>query len=170
MTRVFNQTERNSKIAQARSLIARFQQRAPIDVKWMAGQLGINVWELSLPERISGKLFRDSTHGGSSGFSIGINASEGMRRKRFTIAHEIAHYLLHRDLITDGVLEDDTLYRSGLSTREEKEANQLAADILMPYRLINDLSVQGITSVSDLAKHFKVSQAAMQIRLNIPII
>src|SRR5205085_480224 len=105
---------------------------APVDVTAIASDLGIRVWEMrNLPENISGKIFRDRLNGGDSGFSIGVKASESFRRKRFTVAHEIAHYILHRDKIGDE-LADDAMYRSGLSTREEAQANQLAADILMP--------------------------------------
>jgi Zn-dependent peptidase ImmA (M78 family) len=30
-------------------------------------------------------------------------------RQRFTLAHEIAHYVLHRDLVENGIV-DDTMY------------------------------------------------------------
>jgi Zn-dependent peptidase ImmA (M78 family) len=121
----------------------------------------------ALPESVSGKLFLDPKN--ESRFSIGVNASEGYRRKRFTIAHELGHYLLHRDLIQNGVLEDNTLYRSGLSSLEEKEANRLAADILMPHHLIRQLMSRGIENVRDLADAFQVSEPAMNIRLGIPV-
>jgi Zn-dependent peptidase ImmA (M78 family) len=157
------------KLADARALIAPYQSTVPIDPKFIAEQIGLRVWEFNdMPDTVSGKLFADSVNGGRAGFSIGVNASEGYRRKRFTIAHELAHYLLHRDLITNGILVDDTLYRSGLTSHEETQANKLAADILMPYSLLNALVSQGITDVSELANRFKVSLPAMKIRLNIP--
>jgi Zn-dependent peptidase ImmA (M78 family) len=68
------------------------------------------------------------------------------------------------------MLIDDTLYRSGLSTREEREANKLAADILMPYHLLNELTSRGMTDINTLASTFQVSLPAMQIRLNIPVV
>lgn len=50
--------------------------------------------------------------------------------KRFTIAHEIAHLLLHRPILREGVT-DDVLYRSPhLGGTQETEANKMAADIL----------------------------------------
>jgi Zn-dependent peptidase ImmA (M78 family) len=161
----------DTKMYQALAKVAPFQTKTPVDVKGIAEQLGVNVWELTgLPDTISGKLFIDHDNGGMSGFSIGVNSREGYKRKRFTIAHELAHYLLHRHLITNGVLVDDALYRSDLSSREEVEANKLAADILMPRNLINELTSRGITDVESLAEMFKVSIPAMKIRLNIPII
>jgi hypothetical protein len=159
----------SGKFAESLALLAPWQTSAPVDVKRIAGLLGIKVWEMQLPETVSGKLFRDTRHGGTSDFSIGVNASEGYVRKRFTVAHEIAHFLLHRDKITTE-LRDDAFYRSSvLSSREEVEANKLAANILMPYPLIHDLQKQGIRDIDELARRFEVSTIAMKIRLGIPV-
>jgi Zn-dependent peptidase ImmA (M78 family) len=123
----------------------------------------------SLPPNVSGKIFRDPLNGGPSGFSIGVNAKEHDLRKRFTIAHEIAHFLLHRAKLENGDLTDDTMYWSGLSTEEEAQANNLAAQILMPYELIQRLINSGVKDVESLAERFQVSKAAMTIRLGIPV-
>ena len=147
-------------------IILRHQTYPPVDVTAIAQELGINVWEMhALGENISGKIFRDPLNGGTSGYSIGVKASEGYRRKRFTIAHEIAHYILHRPKIGDELV-DDAMYRSGLSTREEAQANQLAADILMPRQLIRLLQSQGLTDTVSLANKLEVSEAAMKVRLS----
>jgi IrrE N-terminal-like domain len=152
----------------AMSIIESYQRTAPVDVLAIAQAFGLNVWEESLDRNISGKLFRDPTNGGSSGFSVVVNAPDPLNRKRFTVAHEIAHFILHRNQIGDG-LSDDTFYRSGLSTAQEVEANKMAADIIMPYQLIDSLQRNGKISVSDLAQALQVSEVAMMIRLGIPI-
>ncbi len=59
------------------------------------------------------------------------------------------------------------MYRSGLSTREEIAANSLAADILMPRPLLAEHIKNWGRDVSVLAKIFKVSEAAMRIRLGL---
>jgi predicted transcriptional regulator len=149
--------------------IQAFQQAPPIDVSAIANHFGINVWEdKNLGPAISGKLFLDAVNGGSSGYSIVVNSTEAFVRKRFTVAHEIAHFLLHRNLIRDGV-EDDTFYRSKLGSVLETQANSLAADILMPYVLISRAVAQGINTVSGLATLFQVSQDAMKVRMGIPL-
>ncbi len=156
-------------MSEARAFIKRFQSSPPVNVKEIAENLGLRVWEMStLPENVSGKLFFNE-NGGSSGFSIGVNAQEGYLRKRFTVAHELAHFLLHRSLIGNGI-EDDALYRSGLSNQLETEANRLAADILMPYSLIERLQKEGVRGVDGLAGKLEVSSAAMKIRLGIPVV
>jgi len=151
-------------------IILNFQQAPPVDVVGLAEALGIRVWELSdLPATVSGKLFRDPVHGGSSQYSIGVNANEHFERKRFTVAHEIAHYILHRNKIQTELV-DDTMYRSPLVTSaEEAQANKLAADILMPLQLIQKMIQNGVTDVDVLANLFQVSGTAMRIRLGVPV-
>lgn len=149
----------------AGQIIEKYQTKAPVDVVAISRELGINVWEMSdLPPSISGQIWKDPLNGGSTGYSIGVRASEPATRKRFTVAHELAHYILHRDQL-DGGLYEDVMYRGGLSTREEAQANQMAADILMPFHLINKLLGDGLDSLEKLADALQVSLPALKIRL-----
>ncbi len=146
-------------------IIDRFTHTAPVDVTGLAEALGLAVWEDDeLPGGISGKLYKDPENGGTSGYSIAVRASDPFVRRRFTVAHEIAHFVLHRNKV-GASLTDDEFYRSNLSSWEEVEANRLAADILIPRKLL----VKHIESSGDdpalLASIFKVSEAAMRIRL-----
>ncbi|KCZ51795.1 hypothetical protein HY29_18330 [Hyphomonas beringensis] len=100
-----------------------------------------------------------------------VNKYEVPERQRFTVAHEISHYLLHRDDIGAGVV-DSVMYRSSLSSRKETEANQLAAAIIMPAaavtREMNELgSPEDAAVVQELAELFRVSVPAMKIRLGV---
>lgn len=150
-------------------VLAKYHAKAPVDVLGIAQDLGLNVWGMhSLGPNISGKIFRDKVNGGSSGFSIAVNSTESAVRQRFTIAHEISHFLLHRPQLENGDLIDDTMYRSGLSNAEESAANKMAAHILMPFSLINSLVSEGVTDVESLAARLQVSRTAMKIRLGIP--
>jgi Zn-dependent peptidase ImmA (M78 family) len=144
-------------------IIERFQQQAPVDVMGIAEALGLRVWEDDI-NPYSGKITRDSEHGGPSGYSIIVNAMEPTNRKRFTIAHEVAHFILHSDELLNGDIEE-TLYRGGLSDKMEAEANKLAADILMPLSLIERLIAQGQSSIEELADALEVSKTAIGIRL-----
>ena len=60
------------------------------------------------------------------------------------------------------------LYRSGLSDPIEREANRKAADILMPWRLVDEAIVGGCDTVEGLARAFEVSRSAMSNRLGVP--
>jgi hypothetical protein len=154
------------KALNAYEVISRHQVEPPVDVKAIAEALGIKVWEGRWPENISGKLIPDPVNGGNAGYSIIVNGDEGFTRKRFTIAHELAHFILHRNQIEAGII-DNVLYRSGLSNLQERQANRLAADILMPRHLVaRILEKHKNHAIEVLANFFMVSPAAMTIRLN----
>jgi hypothetical protein len=151
-------------------IMAKHQAQAPVDVVAIAKDLGINVWSMdSLPTSVSGKIFRDPLNGGPTGFSIAVNSSHSFVRQRFTVAHEIAHFLLHRKKLESTDLIDDGMYRSGLSNKEETEANRMAADILMPFSLIRSLISVGIRDPESLAAKLQVSLLAIKIRLGLPL-
>lgn len=136
----------------------------PINVVSLANMLGVRVYDAAWPEHISGKIQKDKDKGGTSGFAIFVNKDHPETRKRFTIAHELAHYILHEPHIGDGLF-DDAMYRSGLPESKEYQANRMAADILMPWAHLRPLI--GKLSLSELAKKFNVSQEAMNIRLGV---
>ena len=144
-------------------VIRRFTDVAPVDVSSLAAALGVNLRQANLGSN-SGEIFRDIRKGGFSGYSIRVNAADPLVRKRFTAAHELAHFLIHRDRFTNRLIEDK-MYRSGLGSGVEVEANRLAADLLMPSRVIRQLIAEGIQSPEELAKIFNVSLQAMQRRL-----
>lgn len=141
--------------------ISAFQRTPPVDVVGLADALGVSVWESTKLKNASGKLFRDPRYGGPSGYAILVNQSDPLVRKRFTIAHEIAHFLLHVGDVQGGTITDDEFYRSGLTSTQEAEANRLAAEILMPSHLIKDADY---TPAKELAARLQVSELAMTIR------
>ncbi|MCG8562675.1 MAG: ImmA/IrrE family metallo-endopeptidase [Hyphomicrobiales bacterium] len=150
-----------------REVVRRRQYSVPVDVQAIAEDLGINVWSWDMGPDVSGMLARQSPpDGGRSGYAIYVNNQHHPNRMRFTIAHEIAHFILHRDESPD-TIRDDQFYRA-LSNPLEAEANRLAAEILMPWHLVNELTSQGVTSLDELASRMQVSKQAMAIRLGIP--
>jgi Zn-dependent peptidase ImmA (M78 family) len=144
------------------ALLREFTADVPVKVGALAKALGLKVLVSTLPLNISGMLKPDD----EGRYVIKINRFEPKERQRFTIAHEISHYLLHRQLIARGVV-DSALYRSKLSSRLEAEANRLAAEILMPKALVErerDLIPNGVDVDRYLAQKFQVSLPAMDIR------
>ncbi|MEP2828674.1 ImmA/IrrE family metallo-endopeptidase [Parvibaculum sp.] len=155
------------RVEEALTTIRRHQMTAPIQVIPIANALGLKVYYVDWQDNMSGRIERNERLGGDSGYAIFVNKNHPPNRRRFTIAHEIAHFVLHRDQIGDGVY-DDAMYRSGLPQRTEFEANRLAADILMPWHLINEATEDGLSTVEGLAKKFEVSNSSMSIRLGVP--
>jgi Zn-dependent peptidase ImmA (M78 family) len=147
-------------------IIAKYQKAAPVKVVSVANELGLKVYHLdSMPDEISGMIRREDKFGGNSGYAIFVNGKHANVRRRFTIAHEIGHYVLHRDLIGDGIVEDALLRANGLTNAIERQANTFAADLLMPWSLIMEAGDKGIVMIDKLAKLFEVSKDAMSYRL-----
>lgn len=147
--------------------IRKAQRSAPVDLLGLAEDLGITVNESFLDADVSGELVRLP----NGSYEININSYDPPNRKRFTLAHEIGHFIYHRNLIGDG-LDDDKAYRSTHSGRyhntqigpkQETEANRFAAQLLMPSALIAELESEGLTS-EQIAKRLKVSKQAFDIR------
>lgn len=155
---------------QQREILEAHNKEAPVKLGQLAADLGLKVSLATLPHGISGQITRDSS--APSGYAIRVNRHESKKRQRFTLAHEIAHFLLHQDKIGDGVSES-VLYRApGITNREEVEANRLAAEIVVPRGLLSteiehkdNLSREELCET--LANLFAVSQEVMEIRLGI---
>lgn len=138
----------------------------PVDIVRIAYACGLKVYKVKdWKDKLSGMIKKDKEDGGESGYAIYTNSKHSDTRRRFTVAHEIAHFVLHTNLIGDGLV-DDALYRSGLSSLLETEANRFAADILMPMRLVRE-ATEKETSIIELAKKFNVSDQAMAVRLTV---
>lgn len=150
-----------------KAVIDRFCSSAPVDVHSLAEALGVRVLESeSLPPDLAGKLVEDAKLGGSKGYAILIPKSHSFERKRFTAAHLLAHFVLHRDRI-GSLLTDDDYYRSNLGLAAEIEANRLAADILMPDALMPKHAERRDINVAELARRFQVSEPVMRVRLSV---
>src|SRR5690349_7799213 len=104
-------------------IVSRYAQDAPVDVNALARDLGLDVSIDVMGPDIAGKIVRDRSDKSPAGYSIYINGHDSHRRQRFTLAHEIGHYILHRDLIGDGLI-DSALYRSKLGEWYERQANR----------------------------------------------
>ena len=146
------------------AIFARYVRSVPVDVDALSRDLGIGVFrDPNLGKDISGKIVREIGMGGRSGYAIYVNPREAFVRQRYTIAHELSHFLLHREGIGDGVTEG-AKYRGPFSAPEEREANAKAAEILMPAEAVRK-AYTATRSVPALARQFKTSEDAMRIRL-----
>jgi energy-coupling factor transporter ATP-binding protein EcfA2 len=98
--------------------------------------------------------------------------------KGFTIAQELGHFILRKELISSHVQVDKqfrVLMRDGKAATGadpvEMQANQFAAALLMPERLIREaidqytFDIDDDASLTELAKQFKVSRQTMEYRV-----
>lgn len=149
----------------------------PVNIVDICNNLGIKVFEEYLPANVSGFIGIDSLEKSfqtkyKTDAVIVVNLADSAKRRRFTIAHELAHYVLHKG-------EDEKLYahRDVVDTPQrgiEREANIFASNILMPKELVEHaldiLQEEMIFStfeekVEYIADHFKVSKQAARVRL-----
>lgn len=119
----------------------------------------ITVEYLPLPSSISGSLSRRGKT-----WIIRINSLHHPHRQKFTLAHELGHYVLHKNECDSFT---DTVFFRGMSNDNiERAANQFASELLMPKgrvdKLINEC---GVRNIGDLATHFGVSAVAMLNRI-----
>lgn len=152
-----------------RKQIDEFLSDLPVKLGALASSLGIKVLLSTLSPGISGQI------GVNDGkFIIKINRHEARHRQRFTLAHEIAHFLLHKDRIreSDGEWRENILLRSGQPAQVEYQANRLASDLIIPPNILIEILDKREGTVTDdtireLSGKFGVSTAAMEVRLQV---
>jgi len=143
----------------------------------------ITSWPVPVEELIEfqglGLILSEFTDGEISGVIdlnkkyLYINSSDSSQRQRFTIAHELGHWILHRPELAANE-EIAVLYRRPLGTVEnnvlEQEANCFAANLLVPEvmlrRAIKQVNDKSGNEASDahLAKIFNVSRSVIGYR------
>lgn len=164
----------------------RISIKAPIEVDRIAFALGIEVHDdYSLSPETVGIICFNGDHA-----TVKINPIQNIyfARRRFTLAHEIGHFCLHRDKSLKGFSDSEqTMSRTqSYWNPVESEANNFAAQLLMPKSLIMAEGQQVIDDythvyqmdtipLSDfvelMADRFGVSNKAMEYRLrNLSII
>jgi len=148
---------------------------APVAVDQIAKSKGASVVPFELGDEVSGVLVVEEDRG-----TIGYNVAHHKNRQRFTIAHELGHFILHLDkgkskeMFVDKDFIIKWRYEKTYTPSEfkhEQEANAFAAALLMPRDfLLNELSKPKYAELSetrlieDLAKVFDVSVPAMTYR------
>ena len=95
---------------------------------------------------------------------VGINKNRPFTRKRFTLAHELGHFLLH-----GGERFEDTGDRQSVV---ERQADAFAAELLMPSPMVKQ-TFEALTNIlpktdaiGELAWIYRVSREAMKNRLS----
>ena len=141
----------------------------------LAKTLGLPVIYTDLGDDVSGLLV---SNGAES--CIVVNKDDHPHRRRFTIAHEIGHFCLkhqfepgeHVHVDRGNFISKRGLRSSAGVDPKEIEANQFAANLLMPALLLRrTITAMHVANLHDhhvkkLADDFKVSEQAMTIRLD----
>lgn len=114
-------------------------------------------------DSIEGSLVRTS---GTRDWTILLNTNvKHRRRRRFTFAHELGHFMCHRELRDHFEDSDETL--NDFHDRIESEANEFASWLLMPANLIRS-EFDGVTwetaTLRAIGNRFECSLQASALR------
>lgn len=148
----------------------------PVEIVRICKENGLKVFEEYLDPDVSGLIVVDEKEWDKYNTSqfILVNLAESAVRRRFTIAHELAHFVLHRNgnkLYAHRDMTNDGNVRSSI----EQEANYFAANVLMPEALIREKvedikeqawgALPNFVLIREIADYFVVSESAAEVRL-----
>ncbi|MCJ8312012.1 MAG: ImmA/IrrE family metallo-endopeptidase [Saccharospirillaceae bacterium] len=142
------------------------ENKFPVDPVTIGRALSIRIVDVQLPENVAGALLKKI----GEDPVIMLHADDPVNRKRFTLAHELGHYIYRMerghfdDQEIDHVDHRNQDSRKG-SDVEEISANRFAASLLMPQDQVK-LLCKSTVDVFELSKFFEVSTSAMKYRLN----
>jgi Zn-dependent peptidase ImmA (M78 family) len=134
----------------------------PLDIRKVVEKIfQIDINETDLGRSASGFLERIGNK-----WCIYINKYDSEVRKRFTIAHELGHFVYHRsEYVSSGTsIPDQIFFRDDRTNPIEREANEFAANLLMPVDKFNAYIDAGLNTVGALADKFQLSTSAIKYR------
>lgn len=136
----------------------------PIDVRQVAERLGLEVQYLLLDSGTDGMIVKEA----GRPCKVVVDALAHTHRRRFTLAHEIGHYVQKYQKYALGDEGGEIDYRDERSSKgtepDERWANGFAAALLMPASAVRQFWAQGMTP-EQLAEAFNVSQRSMDLRI-----
>ncbi|RJP28010.1 MAG: ImmA/IrrE family metallo-endopeptidase [Candidatus Omnitrophota bacterium] len=152
-----------SKIAQ-KALKEAQVNAPPVDVNKILNGLRINFLPYSFPDKVSAILLKDNNM-----LVIGVNKNHPPNRQRFSIAHEIGHYLLghYKEIFVDTAEISEGRFEAADEEHnkvQEQEANYFAGELLMPSDMLKKDFLK-LKNVEEIAKLYQVSKEALWIRL-----
>lgn len=151
--------------------VERAQESVPVNLSDLAEALRLRVLRAKLEDPVTGVLNQEM----DGSYTIFVSQRLKVARQRFTIAHEMGHYLLHYDRLGYGTLDikaggrspESPLFNARLGDQDERLADQFAFTLLMPAATVRRLYRQGRSKrgSGSLAKDFHVTRLAMRQRL-----
>lgn len=134
----------------------------PVDVVKVSKLLGFKVVLFDFPETLSAVVKIEGTKK-----IIAVNKNKPEVRQRFSIAHELGHYLSGHDNFSherETFIDRDKKYLDP-HHREEEEADEFAAELLMPEFMLKKDVFENKLDAAELAKKYSVSEQAVWLQL-----
>ncbi|MCC2624899.1 MAG: hypothetical protein K0R14_772 [Burkholderiales bacterium] len=135
--------------------------KAPVNIEQIVKNYGIQVYKESMEENQSGAIVINDNASGMI-----INKDDSLSRQRFTMAHELGHFISYKLQNKTGEIIEFRDGTSSLGTNlEEIFANKFAASILIPKTLLVSLIGSMEVNIEELSNIFEVSQQSLEFRI-----
>lgn len=140
----------------------------PIDVETIISDINGTIIECDNND-LSDGFIKYIDKGEPPTFEIHLKKETNVQRKRFTLAHELGHLILHMDFFDKGAraIHDENYYRTaGDYTEKELQADEFAASFLMPSQCFKQVAYDNMINngqaydISAIADYFNVSKLA----------
>ena len=151
---------------------AAFDSKGELDIIQLIDSLGIDVYGESREDDFDAHI----EYSEQDGYFVTVNTNKPLTRQRFSLAHELAHFVLHKDQLKSlkKMNRGKKILLDHPSQKQEKEADELAAEILMPEAAVNH-AIKEISGelkprvsksiIAELAEMFEVSRVPIAMRL-----
>lgn len=135
-----------------------------VDIYSIAKKLGCKVELVDFdPSSVSARVLR---HGENGSFTIQVARTDSLLRRKFSIAHEIAHIVLHDDGKDEFIeFRKNLIEYDPEELYKEVQANMLASALLLPKELVR-IAWESTRSIDMVAEQFSVSKEAAYNRLS----
>lgn len=138
-------------------------KKPPVDLVLILNAHGIQYEEVEgFPDNVDALIIEDGAK-----IYAAVNASHHLHRRRFSLAHELGHYFLHREDVTqDSVtIDSPSIEETGEGTKSlaEIEADLFAGELLVPLEMLKAHISESIPAISKL---FVVSEQVVSIAIS----
>ena len=110
---------------------------APVQIINLCRNMGFSVYMQELPHTVYGYIMisGDLKERFNTDRIISVNEAESAKRRRFTVAHELGHFLFNFDP-SRSIEFYNAFETSGENSPDEDVCNRFAAELLMPQELV----------------------------------
>jgi hypothetical protein len=126
----------------------------PVDIERVVREWGLAVEFVNRPGGLHGRMLAERA-------VVEVAAGDHPNRQRFSIAHELGHYILAHNPVYSEAEPEEITSPTGIN---EREADTFAAELLMPTEWVRD-DWKELQHSSRMAALYRVSEQAMWIRL-----
>jgi Zn-dependent peptidase ImmA (M78 family) len=133
----------------------------PVKIGEICDRLNIEViFDENMPEDYSGQIKFENEK-----YIIKINDKKNLHHNIFTLAHELGHFVRHSEIVKkDGFIDRKKTEYEPSKAHYEIEANQFAAELLMPEEKFREVYKTTSGNLTALQGIFRVSFDAINYR------